>query len=322
MTIGSWVFITSLILIVKHARVVSYNTNNHNNVTGVQSSVERFVANGVPYNKKKYAFVLSFVADKSVCSATLVKPLFAVTAAHCTWNLEAGKSNVYRGHYDQAAKDDTIRRKVVHYYQHEQFDINKNPFPDISIIQIESEYAEIEEYAEIGGNPGDFKNGKLVKCIGVGFGKTEYQKLAKKNGYQYAVSMRYGPDACIGDTADPKQWVNYLCSKPSIKQACFGDSGGPTFCKGKFYAIYMSRYNYVIKDPQIDFCGDPNIETKHLFLFQYRNWIAGIVGPLPSSESGDNSREYYDDEFASGSIPFNKRALMLLNSIVLCVVLF
>lgn len=57
---------------------------------------------------------------------------------------------------------------------------------------------------------------------------------------------------------------------------CPGDSGGPMICKGSLYGITSHGYNY--KDLNTDFeCGSSDIQTRHLFVYAYRKWIADII---------------------------------------------
>lgn len=71
-------------------------------------------------------------------------------------------------------------------------------------------------------------------------------------------------------------WNEYLCSKPDIHMVCPGDSGGPMICNGFLYGIASHGYNFKEENKDID-CGSPDIQTRHLFLYTYRKWIADIT---------------------------------------------
>jgi len=71
-------------------------------------------------------------------------------------------------------------------------------------------------------------------------------------------------------------WNEYLCSKPDIHMVCPGDSGGPMICNGSLYGIASHGYNFKEKNEEIE-CGSADIQTRHLFLYSYRKWIADIT---------------------------------------------
>lgn len=59
---------------------------------------------------------------------------------------------------------------------------------------------------------------------------------------------------------------------------CPGDSGGPLICRGFQYGIANHGFNF--KDPtdnsKIE-CGSYDIQTRHLFIYAYRDWISNIL---------------------------------------------
>lgn len=60
---------------------------------------------------------------------------------------------------------------------------------------------------------------------------------------------------------------------------CPGDSGGPLICNGLQYGIASHGYNF--RDPlntvYTEMCGNPNIQTRHLFVYAYRDWILSTL---------------------------------------------
>jgi secreted trypsin-like serine protease len=57
---------------------------------------------------------------------------------------------------------------------------------------------------------------------------------------------------------------------------CPGDSGGPMICNGFLYGIASHGYNF--KELNKDFeCGSSEIQTRHLFVYAYKKWIANIT---------------------------------------------
>lgn len=61
---------------------------------------------------------------------------------------------------------------------------------------------------------------------------------------------------------------------------CKGDSGGPMICHGKQYGIASNYYNYVNNqyyyEEQND-CGNTYVQTRHLFIYPYRDWISETI---------------------------------------------
>ncbi|XP_050430480.1 uncharacterized protein LOC126839293 [Adelges cooleyi] len=103
----------------------------------------------------------------------------------------------------------------------------------------------------------------------------------------------------------------YLCVQQGKKQTCSGDSGGPTICNGKQYAVCMGSYS-ASGNPKFK-CGDSDVVTMHLFLYFFRDWISGVVGPLESgggdgrekeeegNEDDDNGEQEYGEEYADAA---------------------
>lgn len=74
-------------------------------------------------------------------------------------------------------------------------------------------------------------------------------------------------------------WPAFLCSRPDTHMICPGDSGGPLICNGLQYGI--ASHGYYFKDPyttKIDvMCGNPDVQTRHLFVYAYKDWILSIL---------------------------------------------
>ena len=73
-------------------------------------------------------------------------------------------------------------------------------------------------------------------------------------------------------------WADFLCPVPGNRMVCNGDSGGALMCQGFLFGITSHGYNYypgmVNLKPK---CGDTRVQTRHLFIYNYRNWIDGIM---------------------------------------------
>lgn len=73
-------------------------------------------------------------------------------------------------------------------------------------------------------------------------------------------------------------WYEFLCPVPDKRMVCIGDSGGALVCQGFLYGITSHGYNYypLMKEMQTE-CGDYRVQTRHIFLFKYQNWIDHIL---------------------------------------------
>lgn len=58
---------------------------------------------------------------------------------------------------------------------------------------------------------------------------------------------------------------------------CPGDSGGPLICNGFQYGIASHGWNYKDDDAERIICGSPDIQTRHLLVHQYADWINYVI---------------------------------------------
>lgn len=60
--------------------------------------------------------------------------------------------------------------------------------------------------------------------------------------------------------------------------ACFGDSGGALICQGNLFGIISHGYNYYPGMSELNtVCGDIRVQTRHIFIYKYRQWIDNIM---------------------------------------------
>lgn len=102
----------------------------------------------------------------------------------------------------------------------------------------------------------------------------ETQKLPDRDGYQADVLAGYSAEACNSDE-NSDEWKFYVCARPNKKMVCHGDSGGPMICNGKQYGIVKDGFN--LDGKNVTECGDPNVQTRHLFLYMFKEWIFNII---------------------------------------------
>lgn len=81
----------------------------------------------------------------------------------------------------------------------------------------------------------------------------------------------------------------FLCAIPDRQMICEGDSGGPLICNGYQYGIASHGMNYVDPDGEFE-CGSAHIQTRHLFLHPFKEWISMIQTTGKSSIPG---RKFY-----------------------------
>ncbi|XP_050527878.1 chymotrypsin-like protease CTRL-1 [Daktulosphaira vitifoliae] len=257
----------------------------------IPNDSEGMVANGEIYDSVKYPYVMHVIARGQLgahtCTGSLINPVFVLTAAHCTDNMSPSNMEVVRGHYYKSWQDNTLRKQVKTIYQHEKYINGTNDVPDISLLEIESEYEGFTEFVEIAGTPEEFENDKTLPCVVIGFGRMETQKSPDKDGYQANVLAGYGKTACHHFMNDD-EWKFYVCARPNKKMVCQGDSGGPLICNGKQYGSVKDGFNFVTGNFTV--CGDPDVQTRHLFLYMFKEWIFNIIKP-------DDDEYEYDYEY-------------------------
>ncbi|XP_050528002.1 chymase-like [Daktulosphaira vitifoliae] len=236
-----------------------------------------FVASGKRFDPMDYPYVVglrirSNFRKFSICTGTLVAPVFVLTAGHCTHEKLPSSIKVYHGSpVDEFVPQRSVRRIYSHVdYNHITMKA------DISIIQIYSPF-NVHRYVKLSGHPGNFENYTELKCNVLGFGQTQYGE-AGNMGYITRALVRYGPKACKDYNKHniPLTWPEYLCSKPDVHMICPGDSGGPMICRGFQYGIASHGYDF--HDPEREVkCGSATVQTRHLFVYPYKEWINEIL---------------------------------------------
>ncbi|KAL4100645.1 hypothetical protein QTP88_020680 [Uroleucon formosanum] len=126
-------------------------------------------------------------------------------------------------------------RKVVEKFVHHDFEFSViTRAADLSVLELDISFQNVDEYIEIGGDPREFKNHKAIECKGFGF------------GYMMTTQVRHGEKECKGYNRDEIKdtWDQILCTTPNLVMSCYGDSGGPMICNDKLYGVYSYSINY------------------------------------------------------------------------------
>ncbi|XP_050424588.1 granzyme A-like [Adelges cooleyi] len=251
-------------------------------------SKRELVSSGVPFDPVDYPFVVGLriktsLLSTSICTGTLVTSTFVLTAAHCTHRRAPSsiKVNGRRGRQTQVHQGSPSSslnsfRAVRTIYHHTRYN-PRTMEADISVLQIVGPFKDVHRFVTLSGHPGDFDNDTELRCDVLGFGATENGE-AGSLGYRGKAWVTYGPNACMASEGHniPLTWPEYLCSKPDVQMICPGDSGGPLLCRGFQFGIASHGYDYTNLDGPVE-CGNPNVQTRHLFVYPYREWIQTII---------------------------------------------
>lgn len=71
---------------------------------------------------------------------------------------------------------------------------------------------------------------------------------------------------------------------------CTGDSGGPMICNGNLYGISSHGFKYNTVNASSAKCGNKDIQTRHLFIYAYRDWIEKMMKIKKKSKKSKKSK--------------------------------
>jgi len=219
-----------------------------------------------------------------LCGCTLISPGWAVTAAHCTHELDHTNLYLTFGATDRSSNSNTQSLKVRRKIDHPDYD-QETLANDISLLQLSSEVIENFYVRSISLPPQDADVTIGKECVITGWG-TEHQSSTSN-----PTILREGIVPIISN-AQCQSWLririgdSLMCAgyEEGGVDTCQGDSGGPLVCYNdenrKYYLQGVTSFGFGCAAAR-----KPGVYTRVSY---YSDWISqntGVAGSLSSNRS-------------------------------------
>ncbi|CAG4926833.1 unnamed protein product [Colias eurytheme] len=206
-------------------------------------------------------------AESHFCGATIIRPTWVVTAAHCTVNLRAAEIKVVVGTNKLSSGGDIYSVKQIINHPNFSYTTYVN---DIALLEVAEE---IRYYSKVAPMAlPDEDTPANTTCVISGWGFTDDDLTRPNNLEMLSVKtisvqmcqqkLRYYEDI---DPITQKQ----ICTEGKRErdsEGCSGDTGAPLACDGKLVGVVSWGLGCASSYPEVN--------TR---VFAYLDWILGIV---------------------------------------------
>lgn len=238
---------------------------------GATGSLEQTIIGGVAApNDNAVGYLQAYSAAEElawVCTASLISPRVAVTAAHCVTDVVPARYFTFTPAFQPAAARDK-RVYASSWTHHELYDPVAITY-DIGLVRFPSDVGTATVRLPAPNSASDADVGRAVRMVGYGVNRDDGVTLATER------REGHGTINAIYDDPDDKT----IETLPG-EYTCYGDSGGPMFAdrdgSGEVM-IGITSYGYDGEDGSL--CGGEGYYTR---VDAYIDWIeANKAEPVP-----------------------------------------